>query len=506
MIPIQLRSDAEFATLRAMLERYDYTVEGICARTDVESIYDLSREWRPASEVMLRDGQDVLLRLLFEGGTVPATDMTPHLEAEEIAVLEAFGLIQRTSDQAWCPTVMLYPNAGVWMVSDLPERDETTGQGAGADKVYYAATSSVKVFLSTMPASPTGRFLELCSGTGVAALLAAKHGAAHTWAVDITNRSTVFADFNRRLNDLPNMTALEGDLYAPVAGETFDWIVAHPPYVAAPTTEFIFRDGGDDGEQISQAVLRDAYRHLAVGGTLICTCTISQRRGRTTLDRVRELIGEHTDGFDIVYLRNGVADSLKKQVDELLAPEPERAAAALALLRRFQQLEIEKVELCTLVLRKHGQPRAGQAIHTERTGSTTLREVEWLLGLHAVMRAPDFVERLFNAPIRLSPHARLGLEFTVSDDAESPWAPHDGMLTVMYPLPGRAPVNGSDAHLFATFRGQHTLHAQFQELMGAGLLPDDTTPPRFLQAVMPFVMQGILETALHPIPQAPPLA
>ncbi len=503
MIPLQLRSDAEFASLRTLLQRHAYTTPSICARTEVETLYDLHREWRPESESALRDGQDALLRLLFEGGTVADAELPAALSADDLALLASFGLIRRMDHGAWRATVMLYPNAGIWLVSDLPDPIESTGEGAGADRVYYAATSSVRVFLSTMPQAPTGRFLELCSGTGVAALLAAQQGAAHAWAVDITHRSTVFAEFNRRLNGLANVSAVEGDLYAPVAGETFDWIVAHPPYVAAPTTEFIFRDGGDDGEQITRAILGDAYRHLADGGTLICTCTISQRRGMSTLDRVKELIGEHADGFEIVYVRNGIADAMRKQVNELLSSDPERSAGALALLHRFQQLKIEKVELCTIVLRKHGQNRAGHAIHTERNGSTTFREIEWLLGLQAVMREDDFMERLLDAPIRLSPHARLALEFSVSDDADAPWAPLDGTLTVGYPLPGRSAVNGSDANLLATFRGQHTLRAQMMELLAAGLLPQETEAARFIQAIAPFLMQGILETALHPLPQPP---
>jgi methylase of polypeptide subunit release factors len=68
-------------------------------------------------------------------------------------------------------------------------------------------------------------------GTGIAALVAAQKDAAHAWAFDITARATHFAEFNRRLNAIPNVTAAEGDLYAPAGGQTFDRIVAHPPYL-----------------------------------------------------------------------------------------------------------------------------------------------------------------------------------------------------------------------------------------------------------------------------------
>lgn len=82
-----------------------------------------------------------------------------------------------------------------------------------------------------IPASPCERFLELCCGTGIAALLAARNGAKHAYAFDIAARSVPFAEFNRRLNGLESVTIREGDLYSPSAGERFDRIVAHPPYV-----------------------------------------------------------------------------------------------------------------------------------------------------------------------------------------------------------------------------------------------------------------------------------
>ena len=49
------------------------------------------------------------------------------------------------------------------------------------------------------------------------------------------------------------MTVVEGDMYAPVEGLTFDRIVTHPPYIPAKQTGLIFRDGGEDGEQIIRA-------------------------------------------------------------------------------------------------------------------------------------------------------------------------------------------------------------------------------------------------------------
>jgi methylase of polypeptide subunit release factors len=37
----------------------------------------------------------------------------------------------------------------------------------------------------------------------------------------------------RLLNDVSNVTVLQGDLYDPVQGQRFDRITIHPPYVPA---------------------------------------------------------------------------------------------------------------------------------------------------------------------------------------------------------------------------------------------------------------------------------
>src|SRR5690606_29151931 len=123
------------------------------------------------------------------------------------------------------------------------------------DFVFSAITSLTGTFLSQLPDAPCERCLELCAGTGTAALAAAKQ-AGHVWATDLTARSTRFAEFNARLNNLQNVTAVQGDLYEPVLGLTFDRIVAHPPYVPATETQMVYRDGGEDGEQVIRGILQ----------------------------------------------------------------------------------------------------------------------------------------------------------------------------------------------------------------------------------------------------------
>jgi release factor glutamine methyltransferase len=67
--------------------------------------------------------------------------------------------------------------------------------------------------------------------------------------------------------------ALRGDLFAAVPGETFDLILANPPYVPGPLppTRGPARawDAGGDGRTILDRICADAPAHLRPGGNLL---------------------------------------------------------------------------------------------------------------------------------------------------------------------------------------------------------------------------------------------
>lgn len=115
--------------------------------------------------------------------------------------------------------------------------------------------------------------LDLCTGTGALALVAARAGARVT-AVDIAPRAVWNARLNAALNRV-SVEALRGDLLAPVAGRTFDVIVTNPPYVPA-STDSLPRKGPQrswearrDGRALLDRVCAEAPDRLAPGGALL---------------------------------------------------------------------------------------------------------------------------------------------------------------------------------------------------------------------------------------------
>ncbi|MCX6630450.1 MAG: class I SAM-dependent methyltransferase [Candidatus Solibacter sp.] len=159
----------------------------------------------------------------------------------------------------------------MYIASDRWSNPDGTAIDTPTDAVYPAFIATTRLFLELLPKGTCDNFLDLCAGTGIAALVAAKNGARHACASDITERCSMFAEFNRRLNAIPNVSIATSDLYRNLDRQTFDCIVAHPPYVPTLSPKWIFYSGGEDGEQVTRGIVEGLPLHLRDGGTF-CAC------------------------------------------------------------------------------------------------------------------------------------------------------------------------------------------------------------------------------------------
>ena len=127
------------------------------------------------------------------------------------------------------------------------------------------------------------RIIDIGTGSGNLAVALAKHlpGAAVT-AVDISGDALAVARRNAEKHGVADRIAfVQGDLFAPLLEkEPFDFAVSNPPYI--PTSELpglppgvrdyeprLALDGGSDGYQVFERLIRDAAPLLKPGGWLI---------------------------------------------------------------------------------------------------------------------------------------------------------------------------------------------------------------------------------------------
>jgi ribosomal protein L3 glutamine methyltransferase len=147
------------------------------------------------------------------------------------------------------------------------------------------------------------RVLDLCTGSGCLAILAAHHFPNATIdAVDISKGALEVAARNVSEYGLEERITLHrGDLFAPLGDVKYDLIITNPPYVdaegmaalppecrAEPKLAF---DGGADGLDVVRRILRDAPDHLTPDGGLICE-----------IGRGRELVDEAFPELPLLWL------------------------------------------------------------------------------------------------------------------------------------------------------------------------------------------------------------
>ena len=118
------------------------------------------------------------------------------------------------------------------------------------------------------------RVLDVATGTGALAVAAARAGAESVTAVDLSGRSVLTARLNAVLNRVA-VRARRGDLFAPVAGRSFDLVLANPPYVPAATGALPRHrmdrcwDAGPDGRAVLDRIVAGVADVLAPGGDLL---------------------------------------------------------------------------------------------------------------------------------------------------------------------------------------------------------------------------------------------
>lgn len=147
------------------------------------------------------------------------------------------------------------------------DRDASVTQHLpGPDHVLGVGAASLSL-LSATPLTPVESVLDLGTGSGVQAL--AQAGCADkVVATDVHPRALEFAQLTLAGAEIANVDIREGSWFEPVTGETFDRIVANPPFVVGlPEVGHVYRDSGLDLDGASELVISHLPDHLAENGT-----------------------------------------------------------------------------------------------------------------------------------------------------------------------------------------------------------------------------------------------
>ena len=126
-----------------------------------------------------------------------------------------------------------------------------------------------------------GRVLDLCTGSGCLAILAAQaFPEARVDAIDLSPDALAVA--RRNVDDYQlgsRLRLVESNAFAEIAGERYDVIISNPPYVNAESMAALPEEyrrepelalaSGEDGLDFVRIILKEAAAHLNTKGVLI---------------------------------------------------------------------------------------------------------------------------------------------------------------------------------------------------------------------------------------------
>lgn len=142
------------------------------------------------------------------------------------------------------------------------------------------------------------RVLDLCTGSGCLAILAALvFPRARIDAADLSAGALALARRNVASHRLGDRIALHrGDLFAPLGNRRYDLIISNPPYVdgrgmARLPPEYRHEPrmalaAGDDGLDLVRRILAEAPKHLTKDGALLCEIGRGRRNVEAAFPRL----------------------------------------------------------------------------------------------------------------------------------------------------------------------------------------------------------------------------
>lgn len=483
-IPVRLASADTFARIREIFRLSEFHEDTIEKRHGGETI-----AFPPYPEMRIPPGADpaeILIGLFLRGGRLPAAELEAALGSQAQTDLQAAGLIAETGGMLQ-GTARVRPMLGLYVASDLWDTAADAGQPMADDVVFPPDISNTLTYLSYLPLTPCDRFLEACGGSGVAAVVAAQRYARQAYSFDIAGRSSAFAQFNGALNGLHNLEARTGDTYEPAGELTFDRIAAHPPYVPVLQHTWIYHAGGADGEQITRKHIEGIPKHLAPGGRFYCRAMGTDRLNQTFEQRLRAMLGEKQDEFDILLLVLRTVEPLhfvmqaifrgRSKVEEIGQWE-----------KAFNENQIVRFLPSVMVIQRHDAPRPAFTVRREKSVYTGAPEVEWLLQWET-LRARGEAENLVLHNTLLAAPSTLQMKHQIK---EGKWQMTGQTLEIPYPFRVLWDVDPMSAYIIPKMNGVRTGFDIFCALVSEGAIAGDQDPRRFAAVISELIAGGFV--------------
>ena len=246
---------------------------------------------------------DEAVFLVLEGLRLPIEQLEPYLDAKLLPVEKKHlaDLIEKRVTTRK-PLAYILKKTYLQGVPFYVDERVIVPRSYIADLLFTSVTGDEGLPLIDDTSSIT-RVLDLCTGSGCLAILAAQlFENAVVDAVDLSKDALEVAKINVKQSNMEDrITLYQGDLFAPLKGKKYDFIITNPPYVDAELMqamppEYLHEPqmalgSGTDGLDITRRILEEAPKHLTPEGRLICEIGYG-----------RELLEEEYDNLPFLWL------------------------------------------------------------------------------------------------------------------------------------------------------------------------------------------------------------
>ncbi|SDK67365.1 Methyltransferase small domain-containing protein [Glycomyces sambucus] len=372
------------------------------------------------------DPHGVLTRLFTVGVPVPAADAANALAPFTLDEALGCGLLipgpLDGTDTVAAGWGAQFDGDRLLLSDQLPN---TTG-GRTREHVLGVGGAS-NLLLDLTPREPVASALDLGTGCGVQALALAAH-AERVTATDLSERALAFAALNAVVNGA-DLELLQGDLLAPVAGRTFDLVVANPPFViGTPGSGWTYRDGGRDADGIAAELAAASTALLNPGGTMRFLANWLHRKGEDWSERVAGWFPD--EGVRVWAVEREVLDPLDYvRTWQRDSGESHDAEQAAAWLDWFAANEVEAVGFGFIAVRR--VDGAAEVVCEEARHAVATPWRDRVADHFAVRARPLSPEDLWTARLRVAPGTVLQQSAVLGEegwDVDRQWLQQaDGM-------------------------------------------------------------------------------
>ena len=489
-----------FPPIKEFLSESGYTEKAVCERLGLRNMEQALKLYpNPSAPHRINDRLDLAVRLFLIGELVEEEELQRWLPSGVMKSAAELELIARLPEKPghWYATAALYPAYGLHVVSDRWANPEATPIKAQPEVVFPAITEYTTYFMEALPADPCEELLDLCSGTGIGALAAAANYAGHAWSLDITESCTRCAEFNRLLNGLDRkLTVARGDLYEPVAEQTFDRIVANPPYVPSVTKGAVFADGGRLGDQITRRVVEGLVKHLRPGGRFYCVAAGPERKNEQFEDRVRGWLGDASPQFDIlVFQRRSFEPAYiaYQQAARSQAGEDELGKWE----KVFEEVQVQNFFYGHVLIERKAKSGPPVTVRRRKAARFSGVEMEWLRRWETAAADPATASLILDSRPKTTGFTELHVTHRVH---QGDLIPQEFRLETEYPFPMECRIDPWTSYLIPRCDGKTTVRELLAWLKENKLVEQAAPEGEFAELVRRLISGGFVELEGYPLP------